>query len=100
MALGALIIKEKLGISDRETVEQIKISGPPLGRPPKNLSKKAKKQAEEDEKIRNEIEGKFGIGKRRFSLNRVMAKLDQTSLSSNRNYLFGNESFSPASADL
>jgi hypothetical protein len=24
MALGALIIKEKLGISDRETVEQIK----------------------------------------------------------------------------
>ena len=57
----------------------IRISGSPLGRPPKNLSKKAKKQAKEDERIRNEIEGKFGIGKRRFSLNRVMAKLDQTS---------------------
>lgn len=57
----------------------IRISGPPLGRPPKNLSKKAKKTAQEDERIRNEIEGKFGIGKRRFSLNRVMAKLDQTS---------------------
>ena len=30
MALGALIIKEKLGISDRETVEQIK-ENPYLG---------------------------------------------------------------------
>ena len=33
----------------------------------------------EDEKIRNAIEGKFGISKRRFSLNRVMAKLPHTS---------------------
>ena len=57
----------------------IRMSGPPLGRPPKDLSKKVKKQAQEDERIRNEIEGKFGIGKRRFGLNRVMAKLDQTS---------------------
>ena len=58
----------------------IRMSGPPLGRPPKDLSKKVKKQAQEDERIRNEIEGKFGIGKRRFGLNRVIAKLDQTSL--------------------
>ena len=57
----------------------IRISGPPLGRPRKDLSKEIKKQTQEDERIRNEIEGKFGIGKRRFSLNRVMAKLDQTS---------------------
>lgn len=57
----------------------IRMSGPPLGRPPKYLSEKVKKQAQEDERIRNEIEGKFGIGKRRFGLNRVMAKLDQTS---------------------
>ena len=56
------------------------MSGPPLGRPRKNLSKELKKQAQESERIRNEIEGKFGIGKRRFSLNRVMTKLDQTSL--------------------
>ena len=55
------------------------MSGPPLGRLPKTLSKNIKKQALEDERIRNEIEGKFGMGKRRFSLNRVMAKLDQTS---------------------
>ena len=32
-----------------------------------------------DEKIRNSIEGKFGQGKRRFSLNRIMNKLAHTS---------------------
>lgn len=57
----------------------IRISGPPLGRPPASVSKSKKKQAAEDERIRNAIEGKFGQGKRRFGLNRVMAKLDNTS---------------------
>ena len=57
----------------------IRISGPPLGRPPANVSKSKKKQATDDERIRNAIEGKFGQGKRRFGLNRVMAKLDNTS---------------------
>jgi IS5 family transposase len=57
----------------------IRLSGPPLGRPPAQVSLQAKKQAQEDERIRNEIEGKFGQGKRRFSLNRVMAKLSTTS---------------------
>ena len=38
----------------------IRISGPPLGRPPANVSKETKKQALEDERIRNAIEGKFG----------------------------------------
>jgi len=57
----------------------IRISGPPLGRPPANVSKETKKQALEDERVRNAIEGKFGQGKRRFGLNRVMAKLDNTS---------------------
>jgi hypothetical protein len=60
----------------------IRISGPPLGRPPKNVSKETKKQAIDDERIRNSIEGKFGQGKRRFSLGRVMAKLPHTSLTS------------------
>ncbi|BCU09978.1 hypothetical protein MAN88_05420 [Microcystis aeruginosa] len=46
----------------------IRISGPPLGRPAKNVSKEQKKQAADDERIRNCIEGKFGQGKRRFSL--------------------------------
>jgi hypothetical protein len=56
----------------------IRFSGAPLGRPPKNVSKEMKKQARLDEGVRNCIEGKFGEGKRRFSLDRVMAKLANT----------------------
>ena len=56
----------------------IRISGTPLGRPPKNISKETKKQALEDETVRNAIEGKFGQAKRRYSLNRIMAKLSET----------------------
>lgn len=57
----------------------IRLSGIPLGRPPKNVSKEQKIQEREDERIRNAVEGKFGQGKRRFSLGRVMTKLAQTS---------------------
>ncbi|MEC4893978.1 MAG: IS5 family transposase [Oscillatoria sp. PMC 1051.18] len=57
----------------------IRLSGPPLGRPPKNVSKETQKQAQLDERIRNEIEGKFGQGKRRYGLARIMAKLRETS---------------------
>lgn len=57
----------------------IRISGIPLGRSPKNISDKTKKQAQEDERIRNIIEGKFGQGKRRFTLNKIMTKLPSTS---------------------
>jgi Transposase DDE domain len=59
-----------------------KVSGVPLGRPSKNPSIQAKKQAQEDERIRNCIEGKFGQGKRRFSLKRIMTKLEDTSRTS------------------
>lgn len=52
----------------------MRISGVPLGRPPKNISDKTKQQAQEDERTRNAIEGKFGIGKRRFTLNKIMTK--------------------------
>jgi len=38
----------------------IRISGPPLERPPANVSKSKKKQATYVERIRNAIEGKFG----------------------------------------
>jgi hypothetical protein len=58
---------------------EIRISGPPLGRPPANVSDAKKKQVKEDERVRNAIEGKFGVSKRRFSLDRVMAKLPHTS---------------------
>jgi IS5 family transposase len=55
------------------------MTGPPLGRPPKHVSLADKKQAATDEAIRNRVEGKFGEGKRRFGLGRVMAKLACTS---------------------
>jgi transposase, IS5 family len=57
----------------------IRMSGVPLGRPPKNISKETKKQALEDERIRNAIEGKFGQAKRRYSLDCIMTKLSETS---------------------
>ncbi len=57
----------------------IRLSGPPLGRPPKNPSKETKIQAKIDENIRNIIEAKFGQAKRRYTLNLVMSKLHQTS---------------------
>ncbi len=57
----------------------IRMSGPPLGRSPKEVSREERRQAAEDEAIRNQVEGKFGQGKRRFGLGRVMAKLAGTS---------------------
>lgn len=57
----------------------IRISGVPLGRPPKNISIESKKQADFDARVRNCIEGKFGQGKRRFSLDKIMTKLPETS---------------------
>jgi transposase, IS5 family len=57
----------------------IRISGPPLGRKPKEVSQEEKRQGHQDEAIRNRVEGKFGQGKRRFGLGRIMAKLASTS---------------------
>jgi len=59
----------------------IRLSGPRLGRPPKELSKQTelKKQIWQDEIDRIPIEGKFGQAKRRFGLSRIMCKLSQTS---------------------
>lgn len=63
----------------------IRLSGPRLGRPPKitetnaEVLKAARQQARQDEIDRNAVEGKFGQGKRRYSLNRIMTKLSCTS---------------------
>jgi len=57
----------------------IRLSGPPLGRPPKHVSTDDKRQTAADQRVRNQVEGKFGQGKRRFGLGRVMAKLPNTS---------------------
>ena len=59
----------------------IRLSGPALGRPPALVEKQRelKRQVRRDELERIPIEGKFGQGKRRFSLARVMCKLAVTS---------------------
>jgi hypothetical protein len=63
----------------------IRLSGPPLGRPKKatetNASelKQERRVIQQDEIDRIAIEGKFGQGKRRFSLSLIMAKLARTS---------------------
>jgi IS5 family transposase len=59
----------------------IRISGPPLGKPIKEAEqlKAQRKLQYQDELDRIAVEGKFGQGKRRFSLARVMTKLAQTS---------------------
>jgi len=63
----------------------IRLSGPPLGRPPKVTEENRaplelqQQLARQDEIDRIAIEGKFGQGKRRFGLGRVMTKLVTTS---------------------
>lgn len=57
----------------------IRLMGSPLGRVSEAQKAELARQARADEKVRNQIEGKFGQGKRRFGLARVMAKLASTS---------------------
>ncbi len=56
----------------------MRLSGKPLGRPKQSQQAQLQKQAQADAAIRNQVEGKFGVGKRRFSLARIMAKLAPT----------------------
>lgn len=60
----------------------IRLSGVPLGRPPKDIEKNRarRRQIREDEGVRNAVEGKFGQAKRRYGLGRVMARLAESSL--------------------
>lgn len=59
----------------------IRLSGPRLGRPPKDEKKnKAYKKLEhQDTCERNAVEGKFGEGKRTYGLERIKTKLKETS---------------------
>jgi hypothetical protein len=57
----------------------IRLSGPKLGRTTEEEKKEAKKQAYQDSCERNEVEGKFGTGKRKYTMDCVMAKLKETS---------------------
>ena len=71
---------------NRETIswckaQGIQLTGPSLGRPAKNAerTKQAKKQEYQDICDRNIDEGEFGVGKRSYGLNRIMAHLQETS---------------------
>ena len=65
----------------------IRLSGPPLGRPVKITEqnhkeiKHQKALVRQDERDRIDIEGRFGHSKRKYGLGRVMAKLTDTSAS-------------------
>ena len=57
------------------------MSGPKLGRPPKDKALYRQQLLEERSESgeRNAIESSFGVGKRRYSLNLVMERLRETS---------------------
>lgn len=59
----------------------IQISGPPLGRPPKDPDeyRRLLKGAKQSEIERIPIEGKFGNGKRKYGWSRISSKLKNTS---------------------
>ena len=59
----------------------IRLSGPMLGRPPKDKERNRAiiQQTRQDERDRIPVEGKFGNGKRRYGLGRIMAKRADTS---------------------
>lgn len=59
----------------------IRFSGPTLGRPKRDIKalKAQMKQQHQDDVDRVEIEGKFGVGKRKYSLGRILEKLSDTS---------------------
>ncbi|WP_396112148.1 transposase [Cyanobium sp. L1E-Cus] len=59
----------------------IRLSGKRLGRLPKNpaISAAQKQQLSADQRRRNEVEGYFGSGKRKYSLDLIMARLSKGS---------------------
>ena len=57
----------------------VRISGPRLGRPPKETDRAAIRQERLDSAKRNGIEGKFGEGKTKYGLDRIMARLKDSS---------------------
>ena len=56
----------------------IRLSGPRLGRPQSQVSQQEKVQRRQDEGYRSRVEGSFGVGKRKYGLGRLTAKLSTT----------------------
>lgn len=64
--------------------KEIRYSGKKLGRPKSNLDetdKKEEKEMKQLNKERNQVEGKFGLGKRSYGLDKIKAKKSDTSVS-------------------
>jgi len=59
----------------------IRLSGPPLGRPTKDVAllQQQRREEKEDALIRNRIEAVFGAGKRFYGLGRILTRLRGTS---------------------
>lgn len=59
----------------------IRLSGPPLGRPASDpvALKTQQRQERADSGERNQVEGKFGEGKRKYGLGKIMTRLAETS---------------------
>ena len=81
----ARVLADKI-YRNRETIawckeRNIRLTGPALGRPPKDLkqSRLARQQEYQDICDRNIVEGEFGTGKRAYGMNRIMAHLPETS---------------------
>ena len=56
----------------------IRLSGPRLGRPKASEIEADREQAYQDSCDRNEVEGRIGIGKRRYGLDLIYARLQET----------------------
>jgi len=59
----------------------IRMSGPKLGRKPKVLDPEIKKIERTDNGERNAVEGSYGVGKRKYGLDLIKAKLEDTAKS-------------------
>jgi len=57
----------------------IRISGPPLGRRQISLVKAMKLQAKIDAGVRNQVESSYGVMKRKYLLDKIAARLEETS---------------------
>jgi hypothetical protein len=72
------IFRTRENLSDLKS-KGIRLSGPKLGRPAKNLLKTARAQEMLDSGIRNGVEGTYGTAKRKHGLSRIKTKLQDTS---------------------
>ena len=78
--LAYKIYRTRKNLQCREN-HHIRFNGPKLGRPPQNkaLYNEQKRLEKQESGERNAVEGKFGEGKRFYSLGRAMTRLKNTS---------------------